>query len=69
MDRDGHGRIAGIAATRREAYAKVPHGRRKTITFLAALRHDRISAPWFFEGPIDGDSFRLYMEKVLLTTL
>jgi transposase len=49
--------------------AKVAHGRWKTMTFLAALRHDRIEAPWFIEGPIDGDSFRLYVEKVLLPTL
>src|SRR5438067_2656935 len=49
--------------------AKVPHGRWKTMTFLAALRHDRIDAPWFIEGPIDGESFRLYVEKVLLPTL
>jgi transposase len=48
---------------------KVPHGRWKTMTFLAALRHDRIEAPWFLEGPIDGESFRLYVEKVLLPTL
>ena len=48
---------------------KVPHGRWKTMTFLAALRCDRIEAPWFLEGPIDGDSFRLYLEKVLLPTL
>ena len=39
------------------------------MTFLAALRHDRIDAPWFLEGPIDGESFRLYVEKVLLPTL
>jgi transposase len=49
--------------------SKVPHGRWKTMTFLAALRHDRIDAPWFIEGPIDGDSFQLYVEKVLLPTL
>ena len=49
--------------------AKVPHGRWKTMTFLAALRHDRIEAPWVIEGPIDGESFRLYVEKVLLPTL
>ena len=48
---------------------KVPHGRWKTMTFLAALRHNRIDAPWLVEGPIDGDSFRLYVEKVLLPTL
>jgi len=39
------------------------------MTFLAALRHDRIEAPWLLEGPIDGESFRLYVEKVLLPTL
>jgi transposase len=39
------------------------------MTFLAALRHDRIEAPWFIEGPIDGESFRLYVERVLLPTL
>jgi len=49
--------------------SKVPHGRWKTMTFLAAPRHDRIDAPWFIEGPIDGDSFQLYVEKVLLPTL
>jgi transposase len=47
----------------------VPHGRWNTLTFLAALRHDRIDAPWLLDGPIDGDSFRLYVEKVLLPTL
>jgi transposase len=39
------------------------------MTFLAALRHDHIAAPWFLEGPIDGENFRLYVEKVLLPTL
>ena len=48
---------------------KVPHGRWKTMTFLAALRNDRIDAPWFIEGPIDGESFRTYVAKVLLPTL
>ena len=37
------------------------------MTFLAALRHDRIAAPWLIEGPIDGESFRTYVEKVLVT--
>ena len=39
------------------------------MTFLAALRCDRLEAPWLLEGPIDGESFRLYLEKVLLPTL
>ena len=49
--------------------AKVPHRRWKTMTFLAALRHDRIDAPWLLDGPIDGASFRAYVEKVLVPTL
>jgi transposase len=27
------------------------------MTFLAALRHDRIDAPWVLDGPINGESF------------
>jgi transposase len=34
-----------------------------------ALRHNRIDAPWLFDGPIDGESFRTYVEKVLVPTL
>ncbi len=49
--------------------AKVPHGHWKTTTFLAALRHDRIDAPWLVNGPIDGESFQTYVEKVLVPTL
>lgn len=49
--------------------AKVPHGHWKTMTFLAALRHDRIDAPWILDGPIDADSFRTYVEAVLVPTL
>ncbi len=61
--------LRGWAPRGRRLPAKVPHGRWKTMTFLAALRHDRIDAPWFIEGPIDGVSFRTYVEKVLLPTL
>jgi transposase len=49
--------------------AKAPHGRWQTMTFLAALRHDRIDAPWLLDGPINGEKFRLYVEKVLVPTL
>lgn len=33
------------------------------------MRHDRIEAPWLLEGPIDGESFQEYVEKVLVPTL
>ena len=61
--------LRGWAPRGHRLSAMVPHGRWKTMTFLAALRHDRIDAPWFIEGPIDGMSFRIYVEKVLLPTL
>ena len=49
--------------------AKVPHGRWRTLTFLAALRHDRIDAPCVLDGPIDGRSFLAYVEQFLVPTL
>ena len=39
------------------------------MTFVAALRLDRIEAPWLLEGPIDGQTFRTYVESVLVPTL
>jgi transposase len=49
--------------------AKAPYGHWRTMTFLAALRHDRIDAPWVLDGPLNGLSFRLYVEQVLVPTL
>jgi transposase len=49
--------------------AEVPHGHWKTMTFIAALRHDRIEAPWVLDGPINGESFKTYVETVLAPTL
>jgi len=49
--------------------AKVPHGRWRTLTFLAALRYDRITAPCVIDGPINGPSFRAYLEQFLVPTL
>jgi transposase len=49
--------------------AKVPRGRWRTLTFLAALRCDRITAPCVIDGPINGTSFRAYVEQFLVPTL
>jgi transposase len=49
--------------------AKVPHGRWRTLTFLAALRCDRIEAPCVIDGPINGITFRAYVEQFLVPTL
>lgn len=61
--------LRGWGPRGRRLKAKAPHGRWKTMTFLAALRHDRIDAPWLLSGPINGETFRLYVEKVLVPTL
>ena len=47
----------------------MPHGRWRTLTFLAALRVDRIEAPCVLDGPITGESFLAYVEQILVPTL
>jgi DDE superfamily endonuclease len=48
---------------------KVPFGHWKTSTFVAALRHDCIAAPLLLDGPMNGQSFKTYVEKILVPTL
>src|SRR4051812_11418871 len=61
--------LRGWAPRGQRLKAKVPHGRWQTMTFMAALRHDRITALRFIEGPINGEAFLLYIEKVLVPPL
>ena len=49
--------------------AKAPHGRWRTLTFLAALRHDRLEAPCVIDGPINGEAFLAYVEQILVPIL
>jgi transposase len=46
-----------------------PFGRWKTMTFIAALRHDRIDAPCLFDGPINGEVFLAWVVTFLIPTL
>jgi transposase len=62
-------RRCGRCPRGRRLVAKVPHGRWRTLTFLAALRCDRIEAPCVIDGPINGLSFLAYVEQVLVPTL
>jgi transposase len=48
---------------------RVPHGHWKTMTFLAALRCDRIDAPFVLDGPINGEWFLAYVQQLLVPTL
>jgi transposase len=61
--------IRGWGLKGRRLMARVPHGHWKTMTFLAALRSDRIDAPCVFDGPINGESFQLYVEQFLVPSL
>lgn len=63
------GPLRGWSPCGQRLRGQVPYSHWKTMTFLAALRHDRIDAPWVYDGPIDGDSFRVYIETVLVPTL
>jgi DDE superfamily endonuclease len=62
-------RTHGRAPRGERLVAKAPHGRWRTLTFLAALRNDRIEAPCVIDGPIDGESFLAYVEQVLVPAL
>jgi len=49
--------------------AKVPYGHWKTTTFVAALRHDGLTAPVVIDGAINGELFLAYVRQQLVPTL
>jgi len=49
--------------------AKVPHGHWKTLTLVAALCIDGVTAPYVIDGAMDGATFVAYVEQVLAPTL
>lgn len=61
--------IRGWAPRGRKLVARAPFGKWRTLTFIAALRHDRIDAPCVLDGPINGQSFTAWVEQFLVPTL
>jgi transposase len=57
----------GPKGDRLRAYA--PHGRWRTLTFVGALRCDGLTAPCVFDGPINGECFRAYVQQQLIPVL
>jgi transposase len=57
----------GPKGKRLRTYA--PHGRWRTLTFIGALRLDRLTAPCVFDGPINGECFRAYTQQFLAPIL
>jgi transposase len=67
--KDNMTRLYGRCRRGQRLVGKVPLARWQTTTFIAALRHDRISAPMVLDGPIDGAWFLAYVEQILAPTL
>lgn len=63
------GPLRGWAPRGQRLRGQVPFGHWTTMTFLAALRCDRIDAPWVVDGPINGAAFLRYVEIELVPTL
>jgi transposase len=61
--------LRGWAPRGERLAGSAPFGHWNTMTFLAALRHDRVEAPWLLDRPINGERFQTYVEKVLVPTL
>lgn len=62
-------RLYGRAPRGERLVQKVLHGNWQTTTFVAALRHDRVSAPFVLEGAMNGETFLAYVEQILAPTL
>jgi transposase len=52
-----------------ELIGHAPHGYWKTITFVAALRHNKMVAPMVVEGAMTAQMFLAYVEQCLVPTL
>ena len=59
----------GRAPTDTRCLDRVPHGHWHAATFLAALRHDQLTAPLLIDGPLDGEMFLAYVKECLGPTL
>ena len=63
------GPLRGWAPRGQRLDGRAPFGHWTTMTFLSALRCDRIDAPWVIDGPINGAAFLRYVETQLVPTL
>jgi transposase len=62
-------RLYGRSRQGQRLVAHAPWGHWKTTTFVAALRHDQLTAPMVVDGPMNGRVFREYVRQVLAPTL
>ena len=62
-------RLRGRAPRGQRLLAKAPYGHWKTTTFVAALRHDRLTAPMVVDGAMNGELFLAYVKQQLAPAL
>ena len=62
-------RLRGRARRGERLRAKAPFGHWRTQTFIAALRHDGLTAPWIIDAPMNRAIFEAYVETQLAPTL
>ena len=62
-------RLYGRAPRHERCVAAVPHGHWQTSTFIAALRHDGLGAPFLIEGAVNAEVFTAYLQEVLCPEL
>jgi hypothetical protein len=62
-------RLRGHCRRGERLISRVPQGHWKTITFVAGLRHDKMTAPFMVDGPMTRAAFLAYLEQCLAPTL
>ena len=62
-------RLRGRSRRGKRLVDKATHGHWKTSTFIAALRHNRLTAPFTIDGAVNGEVFLAYVRRVLVQTL
>jgi transposase len=62
-------RLRGRCPRGVELIGRVPHGHWKTITFVAALRHNKMVAPMVVDGSMTGEVFLAYVKQCLVPAL
>ena len=62
-------RTHGRAPVGERLVASVPHGHRKTSSFIGCLSEDGMVAPYVLDGAVNAELFTAYVEQVLVPTL
>src|SRR5215204_2824386 len=62
-------RLYGRSPRGVELIGRAPFGKWQTVTFVAALRHNKMAAPMVIDGAMNGEAFLAYIEQCLVPTL